>query len=40
MTLKTDLDIADDLELVRKVLSQGILIGNMKALTLTNQKIW
>ena len=41
LTLKTDLDLAYDLELVtnRKVLSQSILIRNMKALTLTNQKI-
>ena len=42
MTLKTDLDLAHDLELVtsRKVLSQGTLMWNMKALNLTNQKIW
>ena len=41
MTLKTYLDFADDLELVtnRKVLSQGILMWNMKAVTLTIQKI-
>ena len=34
--------LTDDLELGanRKVLSQGILIGNIKALTLTSQKIW
>ena len=41
MTLKTDLDIAGDFELVtnRKVLSQGMLMCIMKALTVTNQKI-
>ena len=36
------LTLPDDLELGtnKKVLSQGIPMPNMKALTLTNQKIW
>ena len=36
------LTLTDDLELVtnRKVLSPGILMSNIKALTITNQKMW